>query len=380
MSKNPLQSLADFDQSVWYDNIQRSMLTNGELKRLIEHDGLRGMTSNPSIFEKAIAGSRDYEDSLTKILKTGKDLSSKDIFYLLAIEDIQLAADIFHDTYRASKGRDGYVSLEVSPTLAHDAQGTIAEARDLVKRVNRANLMIKVPATIAGLTAIETLTAEGVNINATLLFSVDRYKAVVEAYIKGLEKRRAAGGAISNIASVASFFVSRVDSAVDKALETKIANGGDAARLKNLLYKAAISNAKAAYQAYKDLFNSPRFAALKQHNAQPQRLLWASTGVKNPALSDVLYIEELIGPETVSTIPPATYNAFRDHGKPRASLAENHGEAHRVLEGLALAGIDLKTITDELEAKGVELFADAFTSLLAAIDNKKATSKRASSA
>lgn len=373
MSSNPLQSLAGYDQSPWYDNIQRSMILNGELKRMITEDGLKGLTSNPAIFEKAIAGSKDYDQSLSELFKNVQSMSSKDIFFHLAIEDIQMAADAFHETYVASKGRDGYVSLEVSPDLARDTQSTINEARDLFKRVNRPNLMIKVPATAEGLPAIETLISEGININATLLFSVERYKEVMNAYIAGLEKRAQNGQDLSRIASVASFFVSRVDNAVDKALQQRLQAADDTTRAKmqGLLSKAAVANAKVAYQVYRDVFNSPRFNALRDKGAQPQRLLWASTGTKNPDLSEVLYIEELIGPGTVTTIPPATYKAFNANGKLRASLEENPTQAHEVISSLEAHNIDLKAITDELESQGVDLFANSFNSLLNAIEGKR---------
>lgn len=373
MSRNPLQSLAGYDQSPWYDNIQRSMILNGELKRMIAEDGLKGLTSNPAIFEKAIAGSKDYEQSLAELFRKNQALSSKDVFFHLAIEDIQMAADAFHETYVASKGRDGYVSLEVSPDLARDTQSTISEARELFKRVNRPNLMIKVPATAEGLPAIETLISEGINVNATLLFAVERYKEVMHAYIAGLEQRARQGHDVGNVASVASFFVSRVDNSVDKSLQQRLQGADETtrAKLQGLLGKSAVANAKVAYQVYREVFNSPRFHALRVKGAQPQRLLWASTGMKNPDLSDVLYIEELIGPGTVTTIPPATYKAFNAHGKLRPSLEENPAQAHEVLSSLAAHNIDLKSITDELESQGVDLFANSFTSLLNAIETKR---------
>jgi len=380
MSDNPLQKLAAFDQSPWYDNIQRSLIKNGELTRLINEDGLKGMTSNPTIFEKAIAGSDDYEHSISQLLQHNPNIDSKDLFYHLAIEDIQAAADAFHGVYEASNGKDGYVSIEVSPTLARDTAGTIAEARELAKRIDRPNLMIKVPATVEGLPAVETLISEGISVNVTLLFSVERYKVVIEAYLRGLEQGKASGNDLSKVASVASFFVSRVDSAIDKQLQQAINStaAGNGEKLASLLSRSAISNAKIAYQAYKDIYNSPRFAELKAANAQPQRLLWASTGTKNPELSDVLYIEELIGHETVSTIPPATYNAFKNHGQLRVSLEENHAEAYQVIDALKEAGIDLKATTDELEEQGVKLFADSFNSLLDAISAKKSAMPLAS--
>ena len=309
MSSNPLVKLADLDQSPWYDNIQREMILNGELKRLIDEDGLKGMTSNPAIFQKAMSDSSDYDESLKKLLAENPNQDAQTLFYHLAIEDIQLAADAFMGVYKETDAKDGYISLEVSPDLAHDSAASIAEALDLVKRINRPNLMIKVPATLEGLPVIEALISEGINVNATLLFAVDRYLAVNDAYIKGLEKRLAAGKSINNIASVASFFVSRVDSAVDKALS----NCNDASA-QGLISKAAIANAKVAYEGYKAFYATDRYAPLKAAGANPQRLLWASTGIKNPDLKETIYVDELIGPETVSTIPPATFDAFRAHG------------------------------------------------------------------
>lgn len=369
---NPLRQLAEMQQSIWYDNIQRSLLTNGGLKKMIDEDGLSGMTSNPAIFEKAIAGSNDYDDVLKSLQAAGKATNSLDVFYHLAIEDIQMAADQFHATYQATNGLDGYVSLEVSPTLAHDTEATISEARELVKRVNRENLMIKVPATKAGLPAIETLISEGININATLLFSVDRYRDLIDAYLRGLEKLHANGGDLSKVASVASFFVSRVDSAIDKQLEGLI-NDSNRDEINALMGKAAIANAKAAYMVYKDIYGSSRFVALRKAGAHPQRLLWASTGVKNPNYSDVMYVDQLIGPNTVNTVPPATYSAFRDHGNVADTLELDEEGALRVLTRLADLGVNMTEVTDKLEVDGVKLFADAFSTLLAAIDQKLAS-------
>lgn len=366
MSNNPLVQLADLDQSPWYDNIQRAMIQNGELKRLIDEDGLKGMTSNPAIFQKAMTGSSDYDESLKKQLAENNDQDAKSLFYHLAIEDIQMAADVFKETYENTDGKDGYVSLEISPDLAHDTDASITEALELVERVNRPNLMIKVPATLEGLPVIEALISEGINVNATLLFAVDRYMAVNDAYIKGLEKRLAAGKEIHNIASVASFFVSRVDSAVDNVLNAMTETDNS-----SLISKAAIANAKVAYLRYKEFYASDRFAPLKSAGARPQRLLWASTGVKNPALKDTLYIDELIGPETVTTIPPATFDAFREHGAVADTLEADVNQAQATLSELATRKIDLTAITDELEMQGVKLFADAFEQLLAAIDSKK---------
>lgn len=375
--KNPIQTVADFGQSIWLDNIQRDMLQSGELARLIRDDGLRGITSNPTIFQKAITGSKTYDAAIEKIVADGARVAARDMFYRLAVEDIQAAADAFKDVYAASQGRDGMVSLEVSPDLAHDTQGTIKEARELHRRVNRPNLMIKVPATKAGLPAIEALIADGINVNVTLLFSVERYREVTEAYLRGLVARAARKLPINSIASVASFFVSRVDSTVDKMLETQARTcaGAEQQHVLDLMGKAAIANAKLAYMVYQEVFQSSRFDALRASGAQPQRLLWASTGTKNPNYSDVMYIETLIGPDTVNTVPPATYSAFRDHGKVAATLMENLGDAGKVFEALAARRIDMKKVTDDLETEGVKSFADSFNDLLKAIDSKMQSMK-----
>jgi transaldolase/glucose-6-phosphate isomerase len=341
---------------------------------MIEEDGLSGMTSNPSIFEKAINGSSDYEDAINSHINSGQAPSSSDVFFNLAIEDIQSAADVFKSTYETTAGHDGYVSLEVSPTLAKDTEGTIKQAMELFQRVNRPNVMIKVPATVEGLPAVEKLISEGLNINVTLLFSVERYNQVVDAYIRGLENRLSRGLDITNIASVASFFISRVDTAVDKLLEQKISASGNTDPIKNLLGKTAIANAKLAYQDYKDIFLGARFDALQKAGAKAQRLLWGSTGTKNPAYSETLYIDELIGPNTVNTVPPATYAAFKEHGKVADTLEANIEEAQNTINTLTELDLNLKEITDQLEEQGVQLFADAFNSLLAAIDNKLAGS------
>ena len=365
MSNNPLVQLASFDQSPWYDNIQRAMIQNGELTRLIDNDGLKGMTSNPAIFQKAMTGSSDYDESLKQHLAENPNQDAKTLFYRLAIEDIQMAADAFIGVYQQSKGKDGYISIEISPDLAADTKASIAEALELVKRIDRPNLMIKVPATLEGLPVIERLTAEGINVNATLLFSVARYLAVNEAYIKGLETRLTEGKVINNIASVASFFVSRVDSAVDAALEDVSENTD------HLKSKTAVANAKVAYQGFKTFYASDRFAPLEAAGARPQRLLWASTGIKNPALKETFYVDELIGAKTVSTIPPATFDAFRSEGVVAATLEKGLAQAEETLSQLTALNIDLTAITDELETQGVKLFADAFDQLLSAIQDKR---------
>ena len=368
-TQNPLKALLNFGQSVWLDYIRRDLLTTGELKRLIENDGLRGMTSNPSIFEKAITGSTLYAETL-KGLESRKDLDAAGRYEQLAIKDIQDAADIFRPVYDQSKFRDGYVSLEVSPYLAHKTQETLAEARRLWKTVARPNVMIKVPGTPEGIPAFQQLISEGINVNVTLLFAFDVYVRVAEAYVAGLEQFVKGGGDPSRVASVASFFISRIDTLVDGEIEAKIkttANPADVAALKNLLGKVAIANGKLTYQRYKQIFSGPKWDALAAKGAQTQRVLWASTSTKNPAYSDIYYVEELIGKDTVDTIPPATYDAFRDHGKPRNSLEENVEAAHQTMQGLEKAGISMKAATDKLTDDGVKQFSSAFDTLLAAV-------------
>ncbi|MBX2835372.1 MAG: transaldolase [Gammaproteobacteria bacterium] len=362
---NPLVDVYGKGQSIWLDFIQRSML-DGELQALIKDDSIMGLTSNPSIFENAIANTNEYDVSLAALISRAPDTSNLELFNELAIEDIQAAADAFKDTYLQTDGVDGMVSLEVAPDLAHDSAGTVAMGLDLNARVNRPNLMIKVPGTVAGVSAFEELTAKGVNVNVTLLFSVARYKEIAQAYIKGLERRHAAGHPIDKIASVASFFVSRVDSAVDKQL---VDLGSDVALA--LKGKIAIANAKVAYGHFANLFGSQQFTALREQGARPQRLLWASTGTKDPDYSDVLYIEELIGPDTVNTVPPKTMDAFRDHGTANTTLTAGLAEAHQQLSQLTSLGVSLDTITEELEQAGIKSFADAFDRLLASINSKK---------
>jgi transaldolase len=368
-TQNPLKQLLSFGQSAWLDYIRRDLLTTGELKRMIENDGLRGMTSNPSIFEKAITGSTLYAQTL-KDLEARKDLDASGRYEQLAIKDIQDAADIFRPVYEQSKFHDGYVSLEVSPYLAHKTQETLAEARRLWKTVARPNVMIKVPGTPEGIPAFQQLISEGVNVNVTLLFAFDVYVRVAEAYIAGVEAFVKSGGDPSRVASVASFFISRIDTLVDSEIDAKIkttTNPADVAALENLKGKVAIANGKLTYQRYKQLFSGAKWDALAAKGAQTQRVLWASTSTKNPKYSDIYYVEELIGKDTVDTIPPATYDAFRDHGKPRASLEENVAAARETMEGLEKAGISMKAATDKLTEDGVKQFAGAFDTLLAAV-------------
>ena len=363
-------------QAVWLDFLARGFVAKGDLKKLIDTDGVKGVTSNPSIFEKAIGSSDEYDGAIGNALKKG-DRPVAELFEHVAIEDIQHAADVLRPVYDQLKGHDGFVSLEVSPYLAMDTKGTIAEAERLWKDVKRKNLMVKVPATPEGLPAIQHLIGEGISINITLLFSQKVYVQVAEAYLAGLEKYVAGGGDPSHVASVASFFVSRIDSAVDKQLDEKIAKANDPTekeRLAALKGKVAIANAKLAYQEYKRLFSGARWDKLAAKGAKPQRLLWASTGTKNKDYSDVLYVEELIGPNTVNTVPPATLDAFRDHGTPRDSLEENVEDARHVLAELDKSGISLDAITAELVKDGVKLFADAADKLYGAVAHKRAAS------
>ena len=367
---NPLKDLLKFGQSVWLDYIRRDLITGGELKRLIEEDGLRGMTSNPAIFEKAIAGSTDYADILAA-LKNREDLDAKARYETIAIRDIQDATDLMRPVYDESRKRDGYVSLEVSPYLARDTQATLEEARRLWKAVDRPNLMIKVPGTAEGIPAFEQLIGEGINVNVTLLFAQDVYQQVAEAYIRGLNRFAATGGDVSRMASVASFFISRIDNSVDSEVSTRLKSAKSPAeeqKLKSLLGKVAIANGKLAYQRYLHIFSGPGWDALRAKGAQTQRVLWASTSTKNPAYPDILYVQDMIGPDTVNTIPPATFDAFRDHGQPRETLTEDVEGAKQTMETLAEVGISIDKITDKLTDDGVRLFEEAFDKLLAAVE------------
>ena len=372
---NPLKTLHEYGQSVWLDFLSRDLLRSGELKRLIAEDGLRGMTSNPSIFEKAIGHGEDYDAQIAE-LETSGDLDPGTLFERLAVTDIQTAADALRPVYDQTQGRDGYVSIEVSPYLAMQTEATIEEARRLWREIGRDNLMVKIPATQPGLPAIRAMIAEGININITLLFSQKVYAQVADAYISGLEEYVRKGGDPHKVASVASFFVSRIDTLVDEALDKKIAAANDPAekaRLKGLQGKVAIANAKLAYQMYQRVFNDERWQRLAQHGAQTQRLLWASTGTKNKAYSDVLYVEELIGSDTINTMPPATMDAFRDHGRLRASLEEDIPGAETVMATLEEAGISIDEITARLVEDGVRLFAEAADNLYAAVQKKRRT-------
>ncbi len=372
---NPIRAALALGQSIWYDNIQRAMLSSGELQRMIRDDGLRGLTSNPTIFEKAITGSHDYDQALQDELRRQPGQSSESLFYALAISDISAAADLLRPVYDESQGTDGMVSIEVSPDLAHDTDATVEQAMRLHQRIGRPNLMIKVPATPEGLPAVERLIDAGINVNVTLLFSVERYIEVIESYLLGLESRLRRGQPVHRIASVASFFVSRVDGAVDKLLEERIAKADpeERARLQAMLGQVAIANAKRAYQEFKTHFNSDRFSPLRAAGAQVQRLLWASTGTKNPAYSDVLYLDTLIGADTVNTVPPDTYRAFLDHGKAQPTLEQGMAQADALLVELAGIGIDIEAVTRQLEADGVASFAKSYRHLLDAISEKTAS-------
>lgn len=367
---NPLKALLGYGQSMWLDYIRRDLITTGELKTMIADDGLRGMTSNPSIFEKAIGESHLYDDILQS-LSSQPDLDATSRYEQIAIRDIQDAADILRPVYESSKFRDGFVSLEVSPLLALETQKTIDEGRRLWKAVNRENVMIKVPGTTEGLPAIRELIGEGININVTLLFAQEVYEKVAEAYIAGLEELAKRGGNLRKMAGVASFFISRIDTLVDSIIDDKLKATKDAeqqALLKSLLGKVAIANGKLTYQRYQRIFSGPRWETLASKGAQTQRVLWASTSTKNPAYRDVMYVEELIGPDTVDTMPPATVDAFRDHGRLRNSLTEDVAAAQKTMNDLAKAGISIKEATTKLTNDGVKLFADAFHKLLAAVE------------
>src|SRR5271156_197529 len=367
---NPLKELLSYGQSTWLDYIRRDLITSGKLKQMIADDGLRGMTSNPSIFEKAIGESSLYDDML-KSLASRRDLNATARYEQIAIRDIQDAADALQPVYQNWKFRDGFVSLEVSPLLALKTQETIDEGRRLWKAVGRENVMIKVPGTTEGLPAIRQLIGEGININVTLLFAQEVYEKVAEAYIAGLEDLAKRGGDLKKMAGVASFFISRIDTLVDSLIDDKLKAATDTqqqALLKSLKGKVAIANGKLTYRRYQGIFSGPRWEALASKGAQTQRVLWASTSTKNPAYRDVMYVEELIGPDTVDTMPPATVDAFRDHGRLRNSLTEDVDGAQKVMDDLEKTGISIKEVTTKLTKDGVQLFADAFHKLLAAVE------------
>lgn len=369
---NPLVQLQDYGQSVWYDNIDRTQLASGQFKRMLDEDGILGVTANPTIFEKSISSGHAYDDQITQLIKEGK--STNEIYEAVVITDIRTVADLLRPIYDRTQGKDGYVSLEVSPELANDTAGTIAEAKRFWAMVERPNLMIKIPATPAGIPAIYEVVRSGINVNVTLIFSIEAYRNVADAYIRALEDRKSRGEDIKKLASVASFFVSRVDTLVDKLLEDKIKASNDEsekAHLKSLEGKAAIANARVVYQDFKKIFNASRFETLKQVGAHVQRPLWASTSTKNPAYRDVLYAEELVGPETVDTMPLDTINNFRDHGKARLSIEDDIAGSQAALDALEKVGVHYTQITQQLLDEGVSKFADSFRQLFAGIDSKK---------
>ena len=372
MASNPLRELNAQGQSVWLDYIRRWEIVSGHLKQLIDDDGLSGVTSNPSIFEKAIAGSKDYDDTIRELTEGGKE--APEIFERIAVQDIQMTADLLLPTYNATDGRDGFVSIEVSPILAHDTAATIEEARRLWREVNRPNLMVKVPATPEGLPAIEQLLGEGLNINITLLFAIERYEEVANAYLNALEKLARDGKPLDRAASVASFFVSRIDTLADQELEAKFQGAKtdeDKTKISGLFGKVAIANAKLAYEKFKEIFSTSRFRELAQKGARVQRMLWASTSTKDPKYSDVLYVENLIGPHTVNTMPSSTMAAFREHGRVRATVEEELDDSRRVFTELEEVGIDIRSITQKLEDDGVERFAKDFNKLLKCVTDKR---------
>ena len=372
MNRNPLLDLESFGQSIWMDFISRDTISSGQLQKWIEEDGISGVTSNPSIFEKAIAESDDYDESIRDLILKG--MSSEEIFRSIAVEDIQNVADLLLPTYHRTDGMDGFVSLEVSPKLAYDTSATIEEARELWALVNRPNAMIKVPATSEGIPAIRELTSEGINVNITLLFGLPRYREVADAYISGLELRVAKGKPIKEVASVASFFLSRIDSLIDPVLEEKMKSEdprvGTAARLHGQI---AIASAKVAYEIYKELFSRERFNRLANKGAGTQKLLWASTSTKNPVYKDTKYVEALIGPDTINTVPVETLNAYHDHGHPEHTLDQDVHRAYHLLNKLSIVGIDLNAITQQLEKEGVKKFIMAYDQLMDSLREKETT-------
>jgi transaldolase len=369
VAMNPLRQLDEFGQALWLDDIHRELITGGDLQRLIEEDGLRGMTSNPAIFNKAISDSADYDEDLRAL--RGKGQSLEKIFEALAVKDVQMAADVFRPLFERTAGEHGFVSLEVNPHLARETAGTIDEARRLWKSVSRPNVFIKVPATREGLPAIEQLISEGMNINVTLLFGLPRYRAVADAYITGLEKRVRRGDPVDGVRSVASFFLSRIDALLDPRLEHIATQcGGNSALAKELRGEAAIASAKMAYQIYREIFGGSRWKKLADRQALPQWLLWASTSTKNPDYSELKYVEALIGPDTINTLPMETLEAYRDHGQGQPLLEENLVHARHVLEQLPKVGIDIDQATRQLEEEGIEKFRRSFDALLETLERE----------
>ncbi len=370
MKKNPLLAIRELGQSIWLDFIRRKMIDSGELQKLMAEDGIRGITSNPSIFKKAIAGSEDYIDHIRTLTREGKN--AEEIYEILTVKDVQDAADCFRPLYDQSDGRHGFVSLEVNPHLARDVEGTLSEARRLWSSLDRPNVFIKVPATREGLTCITSLISEGINVNVTLLFGLPRHREVAEAYLAGLEKRIESGGSLSTVASVASFFLSRIDVLVDPMLEKKIQNKDpNAETAKRIHGQVAVASAKVAYQIYKEISGGERFRRLAEQGARPQRVLWASTGTKNPEYSDIKYVEPLIGPETINTLPKETLDACRDHGAPAARLEQGVAEAEEALRELSRLDIDLDEVARQLEAEGIEKFNKPYDALMETLAEKR---------
>lgn len=361
MVKNKIKQIRDFGQSIWLDFFDREIMDSGKLKRMIEEDGISGVTSNPSIFEKAISGSSDYDEDIRTLFQTKRGFDV--VFFSLAIKDIKRAADLFKSVYKITNGLDGFVSIEVSPHLAHDTEGTIKQARELWRAINRKNVMIKIPATVAGLPAIRKCISEGININITLLFGLPRYEEVIEAYIAGLEDRVAANKPIEQVTSVASFFLSRIDVLLDPELKLK--------GLNDLKGQVAIASAKKAYEIFKKVFSGSRFKTLESKGAKRQRLLWASTSTKDSTFSDIKYVSALIGPETINTITLETLDAFRDHGRPENRLGDYMDKASKVLENLKDGNIDIDAITQRLEDEGIEKFNNAYDEIIEALKKKK---------
>jgi len=370
-AKGPLFDLLKEGQSVWYDNIARGLIKDGTIQKLIDESGVRGVTSNPTIFEKAISGGNDYDEQIKELI--GKTKSAAEVFSALAITDIGNTADIFRPIYDSSNGGDGFVSIEVSPTLAQDTEGTIRDAHYYFETIKRPNVMVKIPATPEGLPAITEAIGAGININVTLIFALEAYENVANAYIEGLEKLAANGGDLSKVASVASFFVSRVDTLVDKLLDEKIAqaDGAKKAELEALKGKAGIANSKLAYEKFQKIFEGERFQKLAAKGAKPQRVLWASTSTKNPKYRDVMYVEELIGPETVDTMPPQTIIAFADHGVVARTVDKNVAQAHADIEALEKNGISMEKVTGQLLAEGVKSFSESFAKMLEGVEGKR---------
>jgi len=371
MEKNPVYKIKNFGQSIWYDNIERSILTSGKLEKMAVEDGISGVTSNPTIFEKAITQSNEYDSEIKEM--AGKGKTAEEVYSTLTIKDVTLAAGILYRVYKETEGKDGYVSIEVSPKIAYDIEETIGEAQKLFERIGRENIMIKVPATEEGALAIERLISNGINVNATLIFSLSHYENVALAYIRGLKEFSEKGGDLRRVASVASLFVSRIDTLVDQQIDSLIYSEKNPEKKRNLEAlkgKAAVANSKKVYQKFKKIFSQERFKHLEKRGARVQRPLWASTSTKNPAYNDVKYVEELIGPHTVNTIPQVTLDAFRDHGKARLSLEEDLGMTDEILSRMERAGVNIEQVCETLQREGVDAFEKSFDNLLGTLEKK----------